>query len=167
MPKLTASEKRLIRKLVSDTVSVMEPRSRRNPIGPDRATIYPKDAAELIVVNAFIARGLVMLARKLTGNDRKFMVFRASKVREINGRIRKKLMVPKPISSLVITGDDAILYFGALNRAHEEFGAIRKNYIEGARDIKRAEGEAKLAWWALRSLIQVGHMPVEKSRFIR
>lgn len=165
MPRLTPAEKSFMRAMREQTILLMGP--KRNPVGPDRATIYQEDATGILRVNRFIRRSFLTFARKHTGTDRKIARFRAAQVSEVSKRIKQKLMGPKPISRLVITGTDAIYYFAALNLTHQHFAAVAKNYVEGSSDPKRAEIESKEALWAIRSLIQVGHMPVEKSRFPR
>jgi hypothetical protein len=163
--RLSQSEKALIVTLRRQTASVLGP--KRNPVGPDRATVEQSDAAAILRVNRFIRRGFIVFARKLTGTDRKIARFRAAQVSEVSKRIKQKLMGSKPISRLIITGNDAVFYFGALEATHKHFSAVAKNYVEASKDPKQAEVEAKEALWAIRSLIQVGHMPVEKSRFLK
>ena len=103
------------------------------------------------------------LGKKLApkSTERAQFRIRLAYLRDINRMIRR-MLVPGRRAPLYITGKEAEMYFSNLEIVHKVFTAFRMNYIESATDIKKASDEAGEAWWCIRSIINVGHLPVGK-----
>jgi hypothetical protein len=171
MRKLTPAEARFIRSVVKENIRILYSRNRRNPNGrrmiPTRVEIRPNEARIMVRLNSFIGNAINWMGKKLRpqSQERAHLRIRLLHLRDLNRSIRAILGRPGRTASYFVTGQEAEVYFNTLELAHKAFPAIRMNYIESARDIKEADRTAKEAWWAIRSIINVGHLPVEKTRF--
>lgn len=177
MKRLTREEDRALEALVSMVARILGPswmrKAKRNP-APERITIQPgADARIMLDLNLFLVRALNTLSPKAVQSGRlpilkrDTAIYLAKIVRSMSRRIKESVVGPKPISRLIITGQEAKLYFGISEWAHTRWSVIRKNYIETATDVKRAGDHATRMLWIVRSILNVGHPPVEKSRFLR
>lgn len=165
MKRATAADRKLMTILSKQTAAILGPVS--NPhFTPDKATINRADAPAVLRVNNFIRRAFMMMARKFTGTDRKIARFRAAQVHEVSKRVEKTFKDHKRTTPLIVVGTDAVFYFGALDAVYRVFKSASANYIEASKDPKRASVVSQEVLWDLRSLIQVGRIPAEKSRFL-
>lgn len=137
----------------------------------ETVTIFPKDANVMIRTNLFLVRALHLLSNKAgttRGGMRRADAARAAmEIREVNSRIRETLKRRDRVAPLIITGKKALVYYALLEWAHSRYTIIRKNYMETAEDLDEADRRAKEALWVIRSLINVGHPPVEISPWLR
>lgn len=165
MNKLKPIERRAINLIVASNMRILFRRNKKNPgrFIPQRVEIQPHEARQMIRLNQFIAGAMAWLGKKLPPQSRERAQFRIrlAYLRDVN-RLIRKMLVPGRRASLYITGKEAEMYFSNLEIVHKVFSAFRMNYIESARDMKRASDEAGDAWWAIRSIINVGHLPVGK-----
>lgn len=173
MPRLTATEDRALADLVALVARFIGPK-KVGKNQPERVTIAPGGEARMMLdTNSFLARVFNLLSRKAKDSTRQPIfkreaaLFMTRAMRALSVQVRKKLMGQKPISRLILTGQEAKLYFSVLEYAHERWSMIRKNYIETAADVPVATEQAARVLWIIRSLINVGHPPVERSRFLR
>lgn len=167
MGALRASERRAVNLIVRSNIKILFSRNKKNPgrFIPQRVEIAPHEARQMIRLNRFIAVGMSWLGKKLPpkSTERAQFRIRLAYLRDINRMIRRMLEhQPGRRSPLYITGKEAEMYFSNLEIVHKVFTAFRMNYIESATDIKKASDEAGEAWWCIRSIINVGHLPVGK-----
>jgi len=177
MKRLTGEEDRALDALVRMVARVMGPswmrQAKKNP-PPERITVQPgADARMMVDLNIFLVRTLNVLSPKAVQSGRLPMIKRDTAiylskiVRGMSKRIRDSVMGSKTISRLIITGQEAKLYFGIIEWAHDRWSVIRRNYIETATDVRKAGDQATRMLWIVRSILNVGHPPVEGSRFLR
>ena len=167
-----AAEKKFLDKLNRGTIHLLFSRKngqKRNPgrFIPQQIEIRPSEARIMIRLNNFMVNAINWMGKKVgpTTKERALIRVRMIHLRDTNRRIRAILGKPGRTAPLYLTGDEAKLYFHILELVHASFNLIKRNYAESARDMKAADAMAQEAWWAIRSLINVGHLPVEKSRF--
>lgn len=126
----------------------------------DRVTIFPKDADSVIAMNRFLSRAVMLLVGKeKIGFRQEEVNFVIGVLETFSGLVRSKLMVPRPISKLVISGPDAQIYYTILEWARARKSIARKSYIETSSDVKQATDEADRALWIIGSILNVGHPP--------
>lgn len=167
MKRLTPIERRAIQLIVSENQRILFSRNRKNAGGfiPQRISIEPGEAQRMIRLNRFIAGSMSWLGKKLAPKSHERAQFRVRLLflRDTNRLIHRMLVAhPGRRAPLFITGREAEMYFSNLEIVHKVFKAFRMNYIESATDIKRADEEAGEAWWCIRSIINVGHLPTGK-----
>jgi hypothetical protein len=171
--KLTPTEDRALGDLVRLVAKYINPRVRKNAV-PERVTILPGAQAMMMLnVNDLLVRAFDLLSVKSDDSKRQPLfkreaaIFMMNALNALSTDIRNKLMGEKPISSLILTGQEAGLYFNILSYAHDRWAMIRGNYIETSKDMAAAAKHATRVLWIVRSLINVGHPPVEASRFMK
>lgn len=167
MKKLTPIERRAINMIVRENIRILFNRTRRNPgkFIPQRVEIQPHEARQMIRLNRFMASAMSWMGKKLPpkSHERAQIRVRLVYLADSNRLIRRMLeRQPGRRAPLFITGQEAAMYFSNLEIVHRVFAAFRMNYIESATDMKKASDEAGDAWWAIRSIINVGHLPVGK-----
>jgi len=167
MKRLTPIERRAINLIVRENMRILFSRNRKNAgrFIPQRVEIEPGEARQMIRLNRFMAGAMSWMGKKLPpkSNERAQLRLRLIYLRDSNRLIHKMLVKrPERRAPLYITGREAEMYFSNLEIVHRAFKAFRMNYLESATDMTKASDEAAEAWWAIRSIINVGHLPAEK-----
>lgn len=171
MKKLTTIERRAVNLIVQENIRILFSRnrsgSRKNAgrVVPNRVVIEPGEARQMIQLNRFMAGAMSWMGKKLPpkSHERAQIRVRLVYLADANRLIRRMLeRQPGRRAPLFITGKEAEMYFSNLDIVHRVFRAFRMNYIESATDMKKASDEAGEALWAIRSIINVGHLPAEK-----
>ncbi len=167
-----AAEKKFLDKLNRGTLRLLFSRKngpKKNPERhvPRQIEIRPVEAKTMIRLNNFMANAINWMGKKVQPGMRERALIRVRMIhlRDTNRRIRAILGKPGRTAPLYITGQEAELYFHILELVHASFNLIKRNFAESARDMKSADAVAQEAWWAIRSLINVGHLPAQKSKF--
>jgi hypothetical protein len=163
--KLSPGEMKFVKALCRDTINILF--ARKNPERraiPDRITVRPNEARIIVRLNNFMANAINWMGKKVgpSTKERGLMYVRMLHLRDMNRHVRAILGKPGRTSPLYITGEEAKLYFHVLELVHGAFRLIKRNYAESAINMKAADAEADEAWWAIRSIINVGHLPVGK-----
>lgn len=172
MKKLTPIERRAINLIVRENIRILFTRTKKNPgkFIPRRVEIEPGEARQMIRLNRFMAGAMNWMGKKLPQRSDAWAQVRTRMIFLLNmSRLVQEKLIGQPgrRSPLYLTGKEAEMYFSNLEIVHRVFAAFRKNYVESAHDIKKADAEAAAALWAIRSILNVGHLPVEKTRFGR
>lgn len=130
---------------------------------PRTVTLHPAERVQIIRLFWFMLKAFRWMGKRLPVGtvDRGRLLLRAKFMRRITGTVRK-LFRPGRTAPYFVTGRDAEDLFSNLDLVHRAFSAWKTEYTESAKDIKKADEEAVEALWAIRSILNVGHLPVGK-----
>jgi hypothetical protein len=133
----------------------------------DRVTVPVRDLKVMTKTNRILVRCMRLFSQNAPKEMYPDLALHMSKaVRRINREMKEKLTEPRRKGPYIMVGADATMYYHVIEWFHQRYVRIRKLFIEAATDIKKAGRDMQEIIWVVRSIINVGHPPVEKSRFI-
>lgn len=133
---------------------------------PEHISFQPNELPVFERLNDLLIWALHSFAGKAGGLKKEAAAELGAILEAMTDVARETLSKPGRVAPFILAGVDANRYFAVLAWAHDRWAVIRKNFIETATNIKQAERQSAEALWAIRSLINVGHLPVEASRFL-
>lgn len=152
--------------LVGEEGAFLGASERRNI--PKNISIRKEELNTFTALNALLSSALSFLADQENSPIRRNVADGFSTMMEdMAKRAQELLSQSGRVAPFVLTGEDAKIYFAILNWAHERWYVVRKQIIENAEDVKTAERHTAEMLWAIRSILNVGHLPVESSRFLK